>query len=143
VAALYFLVHDETFELAADGRALGRPEREALADGLGEREEVELLAQLLVVAGPRLLLRRGVRFELVGRPDRGAVAAREHRILLVSAPVRARDALEAERVRHEVARGLLAVAAAAQVGEIACGVEGYRVACLDDAVDELLLVRVA
>ncbi len=82
---------------AADRAALRVEHGEAGADLVGEREEVELLAELAVVALLRLfdavevLLERGLRL------PRGAVDALQHRALLVAAPVRARDLGELER----------------------------------------------
>ena len=71
--------------------------REARADLLGEREQVELDAELAVVALLGLLEPVEVRLEVgVGRP-RGAVDPLELRVVLVAAPVRAADVRELER----------------------------------------------
>ena len=88
--------------------------REARADLLGEREQVELDAELAVVALLGFLEPVQVLGERVLRLPRGAVDALEHRALLVAAPVRARDLRELERA--ELA-GRRHVRAAAQVGE--------------------------
>ncbi len=80
-----------------DRAALRVEHREARADLVGEREQVELGAELAVVAllglleAVQVLLERGLRF------PRGAVDALEHRALLVAPPVRAGDLGELER----------------------------------------------
>src|SRR5882724_8096569 len=89
--------------------------REPGADLLGEREEVELDAELAMVApfgflqAVQMLGERGIRL------PRGAVDALQHRALLVAAPVRARDLRELERTEPARRRD---VRAAAQIDEV-------------------------
>ena len=89
--------------------------REARADLVGEREEVELDAELAVVAPLGLLEAVQVLVERGLRLPRGAVDALEHRALLVAPPVRARDLRELERAEP---LGRRHVRAAAQVDEL-------------------------
>ena len=115
VAAFELQVRDPAFQLASDGGALRQPERQAGADQVREREELELLADAPVVASLGVLDRFEVVLELVlGLPGR-AVDALEHRALLVAAPVRARDVGELERA--DLA-GFVDVRAAAQVDPV-------------------------
>ena len=106
-------------------------------------EEVELDAEPAVVAGARLLEPLEVRVEVGLGVEGGAVDPRELLVLLVAAPVRAREAGELERLDR---RGVLQVRAAAEVGELArAAVVRLRVEA-DLAlgrVDELDLVRLA
>ena len=57
---------------------------------IGEVEEVELSPEPSMVACPCLLEPLEVRIEIRLRVERGAVDARQLRVLLVPAPVRAR-----------------------------------------------------
>ena len=98
--------------------ALRVEHREARADLLGEREQVELDAELAVVARLGLLEAVQVLVERLLRLPRGAVDALEHRALLVAAPVRARDLRELERAEP---LGRRHVRAAAQVDELDVG----------------------
>ena len=50
VPARELLVDDEALELAADGRTVGEPQRKARTDAVVDRKELEVLAELLVVA---------------------------------------------------------------------------------------------
>ena len=82
VAPARVVLHDH-----ADQAAARMEDREPRADLLREREQVELGAQLAVVAALGLLEPLQVRLEVVlGRP-RGAVDPGQLRVLLVAAPV--------------------------------------------------------
>lgn len=97
---------------AADDAALGVEDGEAGADVLGDGEEVQLVAELAVVALLGLDQEVQVRLQLVlGRPG-GAVDALQHRVLLAAAPVGGRVAHQLER--RDVA-GARQVRAAAEV----------------------------
>ena len=75
-------------QLAADDAALGVEHGQAGADLVGEGEQVQLGAELAVVAAGRLLEQLQVRLQRVaGRPG-GAVHPLQLRVLLRSAPVR-------------------------------------------------------
>ena len=91
------------FELAPDDIALGVPEDRAVRLGL-EVEQVHLLADLAMVALGRLLEPDEMRVELLPVEPAGAVDARQHRVLLVAAPIGARDAGQLERVRDRACR---------------------------------------
>src|SRR5262245_44330778 len=104
---------------------------------LVEVEQVELVAEPSVVAAARLLAPLEVRIEVGLRVERGAVDPRQLRVLLVAAPVRAREARELDRLDR--AR-VLEVRPAAEVGEVALRVEGDRAV---GGVDELDLVALA
>ena len=98
VAAPQLFVDDPALELAPDGRAVGQPDDLAQADPFVEGEDLQLFAQLLVVALLRLLEELHVVVELALRHPGGAVDASQLRLLLVAAPVRARDAKQFERL---------------------------------------------
>src|SRR4051795_9337813 len=98
-------------------------------------EEVELHAELAVVALARLLEPFEIGLEISLRIERGAVDAGELLVLLVAAPVRAGEAGQLERLDR---LRVLQVRTAAQVGEALLRIEGdvtFR------GVDELDLVR--
>ena len=85
VALADVVLHD-----ALDHTALGVEDREAGADLVGEGEQVEVAAELAVVAALGLLDAVQVLLErLLGLPG-GAVDALQHLVLLVAAPVRRR-----------------------------------------------------
>ena len=131
-------------------------DREPGADLLGEREEVELGAELAVVAPLGFLEPVQVLLQRLVVLPRGAVDPLEHRALLVAAPVRAGDLRELERAELAGRRDVRAAtqvdvrdaAVGAQVlvdadravaGDLA-GVVVLRRARADVA-DDLLLVR--
>ena len=78
IAALDQLVLQEVLEDAADDRPLGHPEDQARADQGRDREQVQLLAELAVVALLRLLDLGEVGVELLLVEEGGAVDALEH-----------------------------------------------------------------
>ncbi len=138
VTALAQPVADELLDEPAHQRALGMPEHEPAAGQLVDVVEVELGAQLAVVALRRLFEERVVVVELLLRRKRGAVDALEHRVLRVAAPIRTGHGLELDRTDRA---GGVGVAAAAQVGEVADRVERDRLA-VGDRARQLDLVRV-
>ena len=87
ITARQLLIHDEALELAPDGGAVRKPERQAWPDTIVDREELQVLAQLLVVALFRLFEELQVIVELALRLPRGPVDAGQLRLLLVSPPV--------------------------------------------------------
>ncbi len=106
-----------------------------------EREEVELAAELAMVALLRLLDPPQVLIELFLRVPGGAVDALEHRPRLVAAPVGAGGVQQLECA--ELLRGA-EVAAAAEVLEGAVAVEADgRALGLVEVVDDLDLERLA
>jgi hypothetical protein len=88
-------------DLVADDAALGVEDAEAGADLVGEREEVELLAELAVVALGGLFEALLVGAQLVLGGPGGAVDALQLRVLLAAAPVGAGDAGEVPAVADE------------------------------------------
>ncbi len=90
---------------------------------LGEMEEVEVAAESAVVPRARLLQPLEMGVEVGLRVERGAVDPRQLGVLLVAAPVRAGEARQLERLDRG---GVLQVRAAAEVGEVALGVERDR-----------------
>ena len=100
-------------------------------------EEVERTPEPPVIPPLRLLDPLEVGLEVVLRVERGAVDPRELRVLLVPAPVGAREARQLERLDR---LRVLEVRAAAEVGELALRVE--RDVALR-RVDELDLVGLA
>ena len=96
--------------LVADDRALGVEHREPGAELVGEREQVELLPELAVVALLGLgQARQVVLLVLQGRPG-GAVDALELRVLLRAHPVRGGRAHDLDRA-DELGRGQVRAAA--------------------------------
>ena len=138
VAAGEVLAPLELLDDVAQQRALRVPEHETGADLVGEREQVELLADLAVVALLRLLdaVQVGLERGLVG--EAGAVDALEHPVLLVPAPVGAGDREQLEGL-DLAGRG--DVRPAAEVGEPALAVD--RDGRVVDRLDELGLVELA
>src|SRR5690606_29147564 len=94
------------FERIAQRRAVGLPQRQALADQRAEREQVELFAQYAVIAALGFFEQVKVVLQIFGRFPRRTVNARELLALFVAAPVRARWLLvrDADRVRVDLAR---------------------------------------
>ena len=138
VAAREVLAPLELLDEVAQQRALGVPEHQAGADLVGEGEQVELLADLAVVALLRLLepVQVGLERRLVG--EAGAVDALEHPVLLVAAPVGAGDREQLEGL-DLAGRG--DVRPAAEVGEAALAVD--RDGRVVDRLDQLDLVDLA
>ena len=86
---------DVVLHLPLDHAALGVEDRQAGADLVGEAEQVEVAAELAVVAALGLLDPVQVLLErLLGLPG-GAVDALELLVLLVAAPVRRRASASA------------------------------------------------
>ena len=111
----------------AHERALRVEHREAGADLLGEREEVELGAEPAMVAPFGLLQTMEVLLEGRLRLPRRPVDALQHRAVLVAPPVRAGDLGELERAEPFRRRD---VGTAAEVDEL--GAVGSRVAVHGD-----------
>ena len=139
VPARKLLVDDEALQLAPDRGAVGQPQRQARANALVDGEELQLLAEPLVVALLGLLEELQVVVELLRRGPGRAVDACELGLLLVAAPVRAGDPQQLERL--DVARRRH-VRASAEVEEVARVVHADIVA-LDLVGDELKLVVLA
>ena len=139
VAVLEVLVLPERLDRVADARAPWVPEHEAGAVLVHRREEVELGAELPVVALACLLEHREVGAELLLRAEGGAIDALEHRVLLVASPVRTRDLHQLERA--DLARPS-DVRAAAEIHEIAVAIDGDH-APLGELVDQLELIGLA
>ena len=91
VAALVEHAAQPVLHEPQDAGALGVVQRQAGAGDLVEAEEVELLAELAVVALLGLLDALEVGVEVLLREPRGAVDALEHRAVGVAAPVGAGD----------------------------------------------------
>jgi hypothetical protein len=141
VAAGGVLLAPHALDLVPDGHAGRLPERAPGRD-LVEQEEPELLAELAVVAGARLLETLEVVVEVLLLEEGRPVDAGEHLAARVAAPVRAGDRLQLEGAD---ALGRRRVRAAAQVGEGAVGVErdGPHAVVAHEVLDELDLVVLA
>ena len=139
VAAVGVLLAPQVGQLVPDRHPVREPERRAGRE-LGEHEQLELLAELAVVAGAGLLEPLEVLGELLLRRERGAVDAGEHLALGVAAPVGAGDRGELERLG---ATGPGRMRAAAEVEELAVAVEadGLDALIADQVLDQLDLVR--
>src|SRR5205823_3002853 len=136
VPAGELFVDDETLELASDRGAVGEPQRQAWSDAIVDREELEVLAQLLVVALLGLLEELEMVVELFGRWPGSAIDPRELRLFLIPSPVRTRDAQQLESLQLP---GRAHVWTTAQVEELARPVNADLVT-LDLVPDQLQLV---
>ena len=138
VAAGAVLGAPQRGQLVPEHHPVGLPERRAGAQ-LGEQEQVELPAELAVVARAGLLEPVQVLLEILLGVERRAVDAGEHLAVGVPAPVRAGDG---EQLEGLDALGRRRVRAAAEVGERAVGVERDRLdaGVRDQVVDQLDLV---
>ena len=87
---------------APDDIAFGMPEDRSMRFGL-QMEQVHVLPQPPVVAFGGFLQPHQVRIELLFVQPAGAINAAELRIILVAAPIGARDAHQLERLRIELA----------------------------------------
>ena len=136
VAAARVLPPPQVLELVPDHHSLRVPERRP-GRLLGEVEEVELAAEPAVVARLRLLEPLEIRVEVGLRVEGGAVDPGQLGVLLVAAPVGARERGQLDRLDR---LRVLQVRAAAEVRELALRVQ--RDLALG-RVDELDLVRLA
>ncbi len=92
---IFFLdVAQEILEPVPQCSSFGQPQRKALSDPLREGEQLELAAQLAVVAFASLLHHGEVLVEHRLFRERHAVDTGEHLALLVAAPIRARHRSE-------------------------------------------------
>ena len=120
VPALAVLSAAQVLERVPEHHPLRVPERRA-GRVVGEVEEVELDSEPAVVSRPCLLEPLEVRVEVRLGEEGRAVDARELRVALVAAPVRAREARELHGLDR---RRVLQVRAAAEICERALRVEG-------------------
>ena len=115
VAALQILVAHPVLELLADDAALGMEEDQPGPGQFLNAEEVELLAELAVVALLGLFDLLEVLFQVLLGEERGAVDALELLVLLVALPVGAGDREQLERLDL---RGVRDVRPAAEIDEL-------------------------
>src|SRR3989344_7435623 len=108
--------HKVVDKIAQDGAAWG-PQRKPGPDEFRKGEEVEFLAEYLMVAFFRFLALCEEGVELRFRSEGEAVDASQHFVLFVSAPVGARDAVELEGIRSDFFGRVFRVAALAEVHE--------------------------
>src|SRR5205823_688722 len=109
----------QVLELVEDHHSFRVPERRARRDLL-QMEEIELHAELAVVPLARLLEALEMSVEIGLRVEGGPVDAGQLSVLLVPPPVRAGQAGELERLDR---LGVLQVWAAAEIGEVALGIQ--------------------
>ncbi len=137
VAIAFLNLRQESLQTQTQVGTLGQPDGQALAHGVAEHKEPQLLAQLAVVALFGLLKHNEVFVQLFLLGERDGVDARQLRTVLVAAPVGAGqvdqlDGLDGAEIHQ--------VRTAAQVGERAAVVEAYfAVVQLADAL-QLVLV---
>ena len=123
-----------------EDRAVRGPEHGARRGGV-EREQVELLAELSVVALARLLLLVQPGVEILLGEERGAVDPLELGVAVIAAPVRAGDRQELD---HADPPGRRAVRAEAEVDPVAVRVQRQRPGALgEDVLDDLQLELLA
>ena len=133
VAALLVLAPPQVLELVPDHHPLRMPERGA-GRLLGEVEEIELAAELAMVARLRLLEALEIGVEIGLGVEGRAVDPRQLLVVLVAAPVGTGERRELDRLDR---LRVLEVRAAAEIGELALRIE--RDVALG-GVDELHLV---
>jgi hypothetical protein len=121
-----------------DRRSLRVPKDEARADVVGHAEEVELPADLAVIALLDLLEDPQVLVELFPRRERDPVDAGEHLLVRIAPPVGARRVHQLEGAQLP---GVGHVRPPAQVEEVSGAVE--RHGFVGDVVEQLFLVRLA
>ena len=97
VAGFAVLAPRVVLELAPDDATLRVENRQARTDFVGEAEQVQLGAELAVIAALRLLDELQVLVERLLRLPRGAVDALQAGVVLVAPPVRGRAAGQLER----------------------------------------------
>ena len=124
-------------ERIKDDDALGQVERRARRDRI-EDVQAHLAPELAMVALAGELDQLEMLLERFLAGERGAVDSREHRVVLVAAPIRARDAgqlecLQVARRRH--------VRSAAKIHPVALAVDGNRIFGLVDYLDLVLLAH--
>ena len=124
VAGAHVLGAPEVDHRVPEAHALGVEEREP-RPLLVEAEEVEVAADAAVIALASELERLEVRRQLVFAREGGAVDSREHRVLLVAAPVGAGEAGELEGAAAELV-GARQVRAATEVDEVALAIDADR-----------------
>ena len=153
VAALNLNIAQPAFERIAQRRAVGQPERQALAHQRVDDEEIKLFAQNAMIAFDRFFQPGAMIAQFLRRLPGGAVDARELLALFVTAPISAgrRTQRNADRLRIDLARSL-DVRTAAEVGESVLRVDGQALgrvregraivieAPVDQVFDELQLV---
>jgi len=138
IAALDMFAAQEIFKNRAEQHPLGQPEDHTGGHILMEREQIELLAELAVVAALGFLDAVQVFLEILGVGKGRCVDAGKHTVLFVAAPVRPGNGQQLERL-HEP--GIRDVRPTAQVNEIAVPVEGN--ASVLKALDQLNFVGLA
>ncbi len=136
VAALPVLPDAKLFERVPEDNPFGVPQGHGRRV-LGEVEQVELRAEPAVVPLLRFLEALEVQVEIGLRVEGRPVDPRQLRVLLVAAPVRAREAGQLQRLDR---LGALQVRAAAEVGEVALRVQRDRLLGVGDELDLVRLV---
>src|ERR1700722_13428534 len=114
------------------------PEDEAATGLLLDREEIELGAELAMIASSRLLETRQILFKFLAVVPRRAVDALQHRLVLVPAPIGSRHIPQLERA--DSPRGLR-MAATAEIRKLTDRVERDRL-ILGYLARHLHLVRI-
>jgi len=140
VAPLEMLLALPVLDDGAQHRPLGVPDDESGAHLLVDLKEVQLPAELAVIAALGLLDEGEVLLHLFGCREPRPVNALEHLVVLVAPPVGARHVEELEGLDLS-RRG--DVRAAAQVGEVSLGVEAHRPDIGGQVLDQLHLVGLA
>ena len=141
VSAGLLALDDEVLHQASQHGAARIEQRKPAADLVDDREQLELLAKLAMVALLGFLHHGEVRDEFLLRLEREAIDARELVVLLAPAPVRAGEDVELERFRVDV-RERVGMAAAAKVDVRSRPVQRQRLSFRRELVDELRLVLV-
>src|SRR3989338_1421967 len=143
IAACFVQVPEVVFNFFADNHTVWFEEWEPCADEARNGEESKFLAELAMVAFLCFLEHGKVRIKRVFTLESETVNTCEHGVVFFAAPVGSGDFFELEAVRRNFFRRMLTVAAAAEVGKSACGVEGNLLAACGDFFDELEFLLIA
>ena len=120
VAVLQVLVPPEIFDRKPHSRPFRMPKNQPRADGLGRTEQVQLAAELAVVAQFRFLDLLEVRIELLLRIERCSVQALEHRVRLMAAVIRTGNRQQFDRLD---AAGAFQMRSTAEIDKLAAFVK--------------------
>ena len=138
ITALDVFAAQEIFKDRTEQHPLGQPEDHTGGHILMEREQIEFLTELTVVAALGLFDTVQIFLEIFGIGKGRCVDAGKHTVLFVAAPVRPGNGQQLERL-HEP--GIRNVRPTAQVNEIAVPVQGDGP--VFEALDQLDLVGLA
>ena len=138
VAVSFLHIAQEVLQTVPQRGALGQPQRQSRADPRREAEQLQLLAQLAMVAFFGFLEHGQILVEHRLLRERDAVDTRQHLVLLVAAPVGSGYGSQLDRLDVSHVRQM---GPPAQVGELSVGIETDRAVL--EPLDQFYLILVA